>query len=70
MLCAIRMKFPDNCPPNCTMIVRADQGTCNILPTINRKSVNMANIYVYVENVCLSKKLQNFNTHNRLRSWS
>ena len=30
------------CPQNCAIIVWADPGTCDILPTMHCKSVNMA----------------------------
>ena len=40
-------KVPEYCPPNCTIIVRAEPGTCDILPTMHCKLVNISD-FVYI----------------------
>ena len=43
---ALRVKFPDIIPPpNCVIIVRADPGTCDILPTLFCEPVKMVDSY-------------------------
>ena len=40
----IEGEVPQYCAPNCTIIVRADPGTCDILPTMHCKSVKKEDI--------------------------
>ena len=41
----IEGEVPGYCPPNCAIIMRADPGTCDILPTMHWESANMADIW-------------------------